>query len=114
MTNRSVGKSRTSALHDVEQELDVLLDREPADRGDYAAGRARCRARAERRAVAAGELVEVDAGRQHRGWRRDAVAAQHVRHLLGRHDQMVDLAAQLARQRARATKRSIPAGHHGR
>ena len=45
------------------------------------------------RAVAAAEAPQVDAGRQHLGARRDAVAAQHRQHLPGRHDQRVDLGA---------------------
>jgi len=47
------------------------------------------------------KFIEMDAGRDHRGRRSDAVAIKHGQHLLRRHDQMVHPMTEPPRQPAR-------------
>ena len=53
-------------------------------------------------AVAAAELIQVHAGRDHRERRGNSVAREHVGHLLARNDQMIDVLTQLFGEPARA------------
>ena len=84
-------------LHNLQQEADVLLHRQAADGDQRGAICGDAMLLAECRSRATSKLAQVDAGWQHGAWCGDAVTIQHVDHLLGRHDHVIDVVAQLAR-----------------